>query len=61
MLFLGAAGSRPLSLVVFKYRGFGPQGHLAEFDDVLSVLGTCLASGGQRLGVLLIPKLLNAS
>ena len=37
MLFLGAAGSRPLSLVLFKHRGFGPEGHLAEFDDVLFV------------------------
>lgn len=37
MLFLGAAGSRPLSLVLFKHRGVGPEGHLAEFDDVLFV------------------------
>lgn len=37
LLILGAAGSRPLSLVVFKHRGFGPQGHWAELDDVLIV------------------------
>lgn len=54
---LGGFGSRLLSLVVFKHRGFVPQGHLSTFDDVLIVsLGDILlASGGQRLGGLLIP------